>query len=182
MGYKALLKKRDELKKKSDTMWAFVNAAREINEKAAKIKKAQDTLQETLARLHGEVQKIDAQGVAAFEAYKASLLAVCSGLGKLRTLPTKPLEAVAEAARKDVDQAYKAWVDKNSASFPKELRKGMTFVDKNKDTVYEIMSDLKPGDGDSFFEVTEERGGKVVLKKMSVKELTPQKGLKLVKA
>src|SRR5882724_10808356 len=120
MGYKALLAKRGELKKKSETMWAFINVAKEINEKAAKIKKAQDTLQETLARLHAEVQKIDAQGVAAFETYKSGLLGVCSGLGKVRPLPTKPLEAVAEAAKKDLDQAYMAWIEKNSASFPKE--------------------------------------------------------------
>jgi hypothetical protein len=136
MGIKAIYAKREELDKARKVKEAFVQAAEDLRRDLAKIEKGIRELDADRARIEKEISGLDTFGIKEFIAYKASLMAISEGTSAhfvqltkflTRPLPTAPLQAVIKGMEDEVRKSMNAWIEKQTATFPKEIQKLMTF-------------------------------------------------------
>jgi len=131
MGMKAINAKRDEMTAKWKVREAFVKAAEDMKRELAKVEKGLRELDAIRAPIDKDVCGLDTFGVKEFIDYKASLVAISHGssehfvqLTKMytRPLPAAPLDAVLKGMEGEVRKMMDEWIEKHTATFPKELK------------------------------------------------------------
>jgi hypothetical protein len=152
MGLKTIEAKRAEFNKMRKSMNDFIDAAEALRSSTEKYQKLGEEAMKALEnhfaqknKLLPEVKKLETFGVKAFEDYKKSLIAICENRSfEDRPLPTTPLQRALMQAQEDLDKELQAWIDKQPASMPKEIKKGMTFKDGHLNRIWEVISDPYP--------------------------------------
>jgi len=165
MGMKTIQAKKLELAKKCDTLYEFTLVAEDLNKGLHKIEAAFKEIDAVRAELAGKLKSLETFGIKEFIVYKDSLEWIAFGSSQslidlskkmTRPMPVDPLKKVVQQQQGEVDKMMSAWMEKHTATFPKEIKPGMCF--KYKDgSVVEI---LAPGDQHASYKVKRLKDGK----------------------
>jgi hypothetical protein len=154
MGMKAINAKREELTKTWRVKQAFVDSAQELKAELAKVEKGLRELDAIRARIQKDISGLETFGIKEFVDYKASLMAISNGssehfaqLTKMytRPLPIAPLNAVVQGMEAEVRKMLDGWIEKHTATFPKELKVGMTLKGQSGELVEILKVDSSVG-------------------------------------
>lgn len=184
MGMKKIEEKRKELVARRVSYEEFVAVVDKLRDQLEVIqkaglaaKKAVADYEEQKKRLLPSVKRLDDLGIKEFSDYRASLEAICTDMAfRDMPLPLTPLKKVVDRAEDEMKKMLDEWLEKQSASIPKEFKKGMSFKDYTMGRVYELTTDEYkaansnlPGDAGQWFDFkfTEIDSGKTGNGKMS---------------
>lgn len=177
MGLKTIADKRKEFREAYDAQDVIVTAIKDIEKAANEVRKKLDALEKEKEAAVKRMKQLNADKWPEFDQFKEKMIAALESPGP-RYLPIPDpgaLDKVVKKAKEEVDEAVTKWVEKLAASFPAEIKVGMTFLNTATKDVFEVVKGPFPatnekltGDDAVVYDVKSEKGAKFPLSKKAL--------------